>query len=160
MNDKSDTKRLAEALTNLATAITEIIELKIRESAGVATVGEPMSDGMNGLTPAEGWVDKKEMAEHFKISLRTLHGWMKKGAIPYVRLGRSVRFKLSQVDEAVNRRFKAEVRYLGAPPGNTFSDRRCLRASSAFRQARKGRPGTGQGRDCARLGNLAHAADC
>ena len=66
---------------------------------------------MKGLTPADGWVGKKEMAEHLKISQATLHGWMKKGTIPYVRLGRSVRFKLSQVDEAVNRRFKVEVRY-------------------------------------------------
>ncbi len=55
----------------------------------------------------EGWVKKADCAKHLNISLRTLNNWMGKGVIPYIRLGeRRVFFKLSEVDEAVNRRFK------------------------------------------------------
>ena len=46
---------------------------------------------------------KKEVADHFKISLRTLHAWMRKGWVPYMKTGRSVRFKLSHVDAAMKR---------------------------------------------------------
>jgi excisionase family DNA binding protein len=60
---------------------------------------------------AEGWVGKKAAAEHFNVSQRTFYSWMKKGVIPYVRLGRSVRFQLSAVDEAINRRVGSAGRY-------------------------------------------------
>jgi len=81
MRNTSDTERLAEAVANLATTITEIIEVKIRESAQAPEAGEPPRGGINMLTPAEGWVDKKGAAEHLKISRRTLYDWMKKGGI-------------------------------------------------------------------------------
>src|SRR5437870_4631944 len=42
MNNKSDTNRLAEAVANIGTTITEIIELKIRELAEAAKPGEPV----------------------------------------------------------------------------------------------------------------------
>lgn len=54
---------------------------------------------------------KKETAAHLKISLRTLNEWMKKGFIPYIRIGRGLRFKLSEVDEAKKRRLGVEARY-------------------------------------------------
>jgi excisionase family DNA binding protein len=111
MNNKSDTKRLVEAVANLAAAITEIIELKIRELAEAPKAGGPLCGTMNRLTATEGWASKQETAEHLKISLGTLSNWMRKGAIPYIKIGKGVRFKLSQVDEAMNRRLRVEARY-------------------------------------------------
>lgn len=111
MNDTSDTKRLAEAVANVATTITGIIELKIRELAEAAKAGETVSSGNSRLTPVEGWASRHETAEHLKISQRTLFGWMKKGMIPYVKIGRGVRFRLSEVDEALKRRLGVEARY-------------------------------------------------
>ena len=111
MHHKADTERLAEAVANIAATITEIIELKIKELAEVASTAEPTRGGMAALTPAEGWVGKRAAAEHLKISSGTLNNWMKKGVIPYMRIGRSVRFKLSEVDAAINRRLEAEARY-------------------------------------------------
>jgi excisionase family DNA binding protein len=66
---------------------------------------------LNKLTPAEGWASKQETAKHLKISLGTLSHWMKKGVLPYVKIGKGVRFKLSQVDEAMNRQLRAEAKY-------------------------------------------------
>jgi excisionase family DNA binding protein len=104
MNEKPDAKRLAEALANVATTIIEIIDRKVRQLAESAKASEPLREGVTMLTPAEGWVDKKAAAEHLQISLSTLRNWMRKGLIPYVRIGRSVRFMLSAVDEAMKRR--------------------------------------------------------
>jgi hypothetical protein len=63
MNNNSETKRLTEAVANLAKTITDIIELKIKELAPAANAGEAVQDGMHALTTAEGWVGKKHVAE-------------------------------------------------------------------------------------------------
>jgi excisionase family DNA binding protein len=110
MIKKSDDKRLAEAVENLAATITEIIEWKIRTRAEAAKPIEPKTSGIDRLTPSQGWVGKKEAAAHLKISLRSLGNWMKKGLIPYIRIGRGVRLKLSEIDEAMNRRVRVEAR--------------------------------------------------
>src|SRR5262245_26327758 len=97
MQNQSDTERLAEAVANIATTITDIIEAKIRAGAKPS---ESVCGEINRLTWAEGWVGKKEAAQHLSISQRTVDNWMRKGLLPYIRLGRAVRFKLSEVDEA------------------------------------------------------------
>jgi excisionase family DNA binding protein len=42
---------------------------------------------------------KKELAQQLAISKRTLDVWMQKGRIPFLKVGRSVRFRLSDVLE-------------------------------------------------------------
>jgi excisionase family DNA binding protein len=111
MNQKSDTKRLSETVTNLATTIIEIIDLKLREQAEAAKIGQPGSSGIDRLIPAEGWASMEETMKHLKISRRTLYSWMMNRTIPYVKIGRGVRFKLSQVDEAMNRRVRGGLAY-------------------------------------------------
>jgi len=63
--------RLAEAVANIATTIVEIIEWKIREATAGAKAAGPVHGGINMLTPAEGWVNKKQASEHFNVSPRT-----------------------------------------------------------------------------------------
>ena len=104
MNDKSDAKRLAEAVANLAATITEIIDSKVRQLADSAKAGEPVPGGIDKLSPAEGWASVQVVVGHLGISRRTLNTWMAKGFIPYVRIGRRILFKLSSVDEAMKRR--------------------------------------------------------
>jgi hypothetical protein len=110
MNDKTETKRLAEAAANLAATITEIIDLKLRALIESRTA-TPECGGINRLTPAEGWVSKKAAAAHLKITPRTLDNWMKRGLVPYVHIGRNVRFKLNDVDETLNRRLRMGARF-------------------------------------------------
>src|ERR1035437_2906484 len=56
MDNTSDTKRLAEVVENIATTITEIIELKIRGSAEAVKAGESACSGMNGSRQQrDGW---------------------------------------------------------------------------------------------------------
>lgn len=41
-----------------------------------------------------GLLRKRELAEKLAISKRTLDVWMQKGRIPFLKVGRSVRFRL------------------------------------------------------------------
>ena len=49
-----------------------------------------------------GLLRKKELAQQLAISKRTLDVWMQKGRIPFLKVGRSVRFRLSDVLEKLN----------------------------------------------------------
>jgi excisionase family DNA binding protein len=46
-----------------------------------------------------GLLRKKELAQQLAISKRTLDVWMQKGRISFLKVGRSVRFRLSDVLE-------------------------------------------------------------
>jgi excisionase family DNA binding protein len=107
MNNASEIKRLSDAVASIASTIAEIIDTKLKASIENPNASE-VASGRGAQLPAalEGWVGKKEVAEHLNVSLRTLDVWMKKGYLPYIRIGRSVRFKLSDSDEALTRRHK------------------------------------------------------
>jgi excisionase family DNA binding protein len=45
---------------------------------------------------------KRELAPQLGISRRTLDVWMAQGRIPFLKIGRSVRFRLSDVLEKLN----------------------------------------------------------
>lgn len=47
----------------------------------------------------QGLLKKRELAERLAISKRTLDVWMSMGRIPFLKVGRSVRFRLADVLE-------------------------------------------------------------
>jgi excisionase family DNA binding protein len=49
-----------------------------------------------------GLLRKPELAEKLAISKRTLDVWMQKGRIPFLKVGRSVRFRWPDVLEKLN----------------------------------------------------------
>jgi excisionase family DNA binding protein len=49
-----------------------------------------------------GLLRKRELAEKLAISKRTLDVWMQMGRIPFLKVGRSVRFRLPDVLEKLN----------------------------------------------------------
>ena len=63
-------------------------------------------NSIHELTPNDrasvGLLRKRELAEKLAISKRTLDVWMAKGRIPFLKLGRSVRFRLPDVLEKLN----------------------------------------------------------
>lgn len=57
---------------------------------------------------------RKEVIEMLGISLPTLHTWTKDGVIPAVRIGSSVRYKMSDIENAMqNIRSIKHSRYKG-----------------------------------------------
>jgi excisionase family DNA binding protein len=104
MNNSADAKKLGQAVESLASTIIEIIESRLSQFAEEGKLLQPQHLAAQSTTESEGWVGQKEAAAHLKISRRTLYDWMQKGVIPHIRLGRGVRFKLREVDEAMKRR--------------------------------------------------------
>lgn len=47
---------------------------------------------------AEKWVDTKTVAEHLNINRQTVFTWIAQKNLPAVRVGKSWRFKLSEID--------------------------------------------------------------
>lgn len=50
-----------------------------------------------------GLLTKKEAAAWLRVSTRTLDAWMKSRAVGFIKIGRTVRFRLADIDEALNR---------------------------------------------------------
>jgi predicted DNA-binding transcriptional regulator AlpA len=104
----SETKRLADAVAGIAATISEIIDARLKKAIETQA-GLPSALLPNTASPKamEGWVNKRDVAKHLNISVRSVDNWMAKGVLPHIRLGQKrVFFKLSEVDEAINRRFK------------------------------------------------------
>ncbi|MFZ4484123.1 MAG: helix-turn-helix domain-containing protein [Chthoniobacterales bacterium] len=46
---------------------------------------------------------EKEMAAYLRIKMRQLYNWRVDGLIPYIRIGRALRYRKSAVDHALAR---------------------------------------------------------
>lgn len=46
----------------------------------------------------ERWYSLEEISKHLGVSKDTIRGWIKKDTIPYYKVGRQYKFKVSEVD--------------------------------------------------------------
>ena len=51
------------------------------------------------INETEHWCGVQNVADHIGCSKDTIRAWIKKGAIPYHKVGRYYKFLLSEVDE-------------------------------------------------------------
>ena len=51
----------------------------------------------------ERWLSLEEIANHIGCSKDTIRAWIKKETIPYHKVGRQFKFKISEVDEWVRK---------------------------------------------------------
>ena len=54
----------------------------------------------------EPYIDKVEVARRLGREVRTIDNWMRRGMIPYFKIGRSVNFKWSDVDAHMQANFR------------------------------------------------------
>ena len=70
-----------------------------------ATKGDPVkeqqADGA-AVTP-DRWQTKAGLAQHFSISIRSVTNLMRRRAVPYVKVGRLVRFDLPACEKALKK---------------------------------------------------------
>jgi excisionase family DNA binding protein len=52
-----------------------------------------------GVPNSGGFNDKQEAAKWLGVSTRTLDTYMQRGLVPYYKIGRTVRFKLADLEE-------------------------------------------------------------
>jgi len=73
------------------------------------TMGQPAAataeNGSEGGKP-EGFINKAEVARRLNKRVRTIDNWMKRGILPYYKLGRSVVFKWSEVEKHLQGNFR------------------------------------------------------
>jgi excisionase family DNA binding protein len=51
---------------------------------------------------SDGLLSKRGLAPRLQISVRTVDEWMRKGRIPFLKIGKSVRFRLPDVLEKLD----------------------------------------------------------
>ena len=66
------------------------------------TVKTSDNAGLSGDGATDGLLTKRGLAPKLQISTRTLDDWMRKGRIPFLKLGKTVRFRLPDVLEKLN----------------------------------------------------------
>jgi excisionase family DNA binding protein len=61
--------------------------------------------------PASPWKIKAEMAEYYRCDIRTITNLMRRRVLPFVKIGRLVRFNPAECDEAMQK-FKRKSSFL------------------------------------------------
>jgi excisionase family DNA binding protein len=67
---------------------------------------EPMTLNSNTSLPKtahHSLMTEQEASIYLRVCRRSLYNWRKAGLIPYIRLGKAVRFRVSEVEAAINR---------------------------------------------------------
>ena len=97
MNDIAETRRLAEAINSLASVIAEIIAERVKhlEEASERKIKE-----LPALA-ADPVLTKRELAARLRIGARTVDTWMKGRRLPYIKIGKAVRFRWSEVERCL-----------------------------------------------------------
>jgi excisionase family DNA binding protein len=52
----------------------------------------------NSISNQEGLLRKEQIADWLQVTTRTIDDYMRKGLLPFYKIGRTVRFKLADVD--------------------------------------------------------------
>jgi excisionase family DNA binding protein len=111
MNNSSELQRLADSIANLVSTITEIINAKAQAATAHATQAEAQvparSVPATARTPcADPIMNKRQLAGHLQVSVRTIDNLMERGYLPHYKIGKIVRFKLSDVHDNLDARHK------------------------------------------------------
>ena len=91
MNQNKDTQRVTDAVSTFILTLIEIINDK------------QLPEKASRLLEAA--LNKKQLAEHFGVSVRTVESWMARGCVPYYKLGKLIYFRISEVYAFWDERF-------------------------------------------------------
>lgn len=67
------------------------------------------------MSEVERWLSLEEISKHLGVSKDTIRSWIKKNTIPFHRVGRQYKFRLSEVDEWVESGESANADKQGKP---------------------------------------------
>jgi excisionase family DNA binding protein len=86
------------------------------------------AEGFIGKGEVESYIGKPEVTQRLGMSMRTVDDWMKRGLLPYYKLGRSVLFKWSEIEAHLARTCRVCQRS-GARAGGSASGKRVTNAT-------------------------------
>jgi excisionase family DNA binding protein len=94
--------------------MTNIAEKKLESGKAESVKGSHLTPALSPKggegnfprgTQPEGYIKKAEVARRIGKGLRTVDYWMSKGLIPYIKVGRAVLFKWSDVERHLQQNF-------------------------------------------------------
>ena len=68
------------------------------------------TEPLNTEKQEEGYIAKPEVARRLKKTIRTVDNWMKKGILPYYKLGRTVAFRWNEIEAHLKANFRVSLR--------------------------------------------------
>jgi|ERR1043166_1143389 excisionase family DNA binding protein len=89
--DNIPTKQLSDAVACLAATITQLIDDQVKAIHERENKQHVLEEVIS--------LNKKEVGKMLGIAPRTIDRWMKRGLLPYYKIGRIVRFKLREVQK-------------------------------------------------------------
>lgn len=98
----SETKRLADAVASLATTITEIIEVRLQATGTRLEVkidekGRVLETQVAQKT-LQPIFNKRQAADYYNVSVRTIENWLSKGYLPYYKIGKMIRIPMQEAE--------------------------------------------------------------
>ena len=100
MNTIQETERLQNALAGLVTTLTKMVSERV-EQALVESLPVKLPAITTGNAAdrraSDRLLTKRQVAELLNVTPRSIDNWMKRGLLPYLKIGRSVRFNASNV---------------------------------------------------------------
>lgn len=74
-----------------------------------------------GADGCDGFVTKQDIAQRFNRTARTIEVWMRTGILPYYKVGRSVFFRLGDVERHFEQQYRCLKKPAFHPPRKTTS---------------------------------------
>jgi len=97
-------RELAQALGKLVIAVgNEYVAQRSATPSGNAA-------GRGPIEPDFPLLSKPELAERLGVTVRSVDTWMANGHIPYLKIGRTVRFSLKGVSSYVKEKYRVQLR--------------------------------------------------
>ena len=103
MKQISETNRLAGAVAGVAATIAEIIDARMQQ-LGMAI------ESKIAMRTIEPLLNRKQAAEHFQVTIRTIENWSRAGYLPYYKVGSEVRYRLSDIMALWNEKYSVRRR--------------------------------------------------
>ena len=101
MNNSEEVRRLADSIAGLVNTITEIISAEVKTAIKNNTPqAQPQAPAQNPapqMQACDPILSKRQLSAHFQVSLRTINNWMKRKYLSYYKIGKMVRFRLSDI---------------------------------------------------------------
>ena len=96
MNTPPETEQLQVALASLSTAIAKIVSDQVDKTLReILPVKLPANS--DDSFAASRLINRKQAAELLNVTPRTVDKWKKRGRLPYLKIGYSVRFKVGDL---------------------------------------------------------------
>ncbi|MFM8471830.1 MAG: helix-turn-helix domain-containing protein [Limisphaerales bacterium] len=104
MKNEHELGPLSDAITKAIHELSKVVAQAVGHGLAKGTATSPMPPAP--APPAERTLTKLQVAELFQVSPRTVDVWMSRGYLPHWRLGRSIRFRLRDVQEHLDSHHK------------------------------------------------------